>query len=126
LKQKIRQVAEKFGHIFLEVDPKYSSQTCSHCGFKDKQNRHKESFLCLFCNTPADADTNAGIVLAQRGIDILGISLDALLGVAQEVTGKPESTGSISRDVSEAVVSEPTNPLQLVLLEWMNGQVIGC
>lgn len=126
LKQKIRQVAEKFGQIFLEVDPKYSSQTCSHCGFKDKKNRYKETFLCLNCNNPIDADTNAGIVLAQRGIAILGISLDALLGVTQEVTGKSESTGSISRDTSEAVVAEPTNPLQLKLFEWMNGRVIGC
>ncbi|WP_277621716.1 zinc ribbon domain-containing protein [Cyanobacterium aponinum] len=23
--------------MFLEVNPKYSSQTCSHCGFKDKK-----------------------------------------------------------------------------------------
>lgn len=37
LKLKIRHVAEKFGRIFIEVNPKYSSQTCSVCGFKDKK-----------------------------------------------------------------------------------------
>ncbi|WP_342596872.1 transposase [Cyanobacterium aponinum UTEX 3222] len=126
LKDKIRQVAEKFGRIFLEVNPKYSSQTCSHCGFKDKKNRHKESFLCLNCGTPADADTNASITLAKRGIKKLGIGLDTLLGVTQEVTGTPEATGASNRDTSEALASEPTNPLQLSLFEWMNGRVIGC
>lgn len=126
LKGKIRQVAEKFGHIFLEVDPKYSSQTCSHCNFKDKKNRHKESFLCVNCGTPADADTNASITLAKRGLKILGVSQNTLLAVSQEVTGKPETTGSSNRDTSEALASEPTNPLQLSLFEWMNGQAIGC
>ncbi|MTF38326.1 RNA-guided endonuclease InsQ/TnpB family protein [Cyanobacterium aponinum] len=126
LKDKIRYCAEKFGRIFLEVNPKYSSQTCSHCGFKDKKNRHKESFLCLNCGTPADADTNASITLAKRGVEKLGISLDTLLGVTQEVTGTSESTDASNRDISETLVSEPTNPLQLSLFEWMNGRVIGC
>ena len=126
LKDKIRQVAEKFGRIFLEVDPKFTSQKCSNCGFKDKKNRHKESFLCLKCDTPADADTNAGMNLARKGIDILGISLDTLLAVGQEVTGTSESTDARNRDISEVLASEPTNPLQLSLFEWMNGRVIGC
>jgi len=126
LKLKIRHVAEKFGRIFIEINPKYSSQTCSVCGFKDKKNRHKESFLCLNCGTPADADSNAGIVLAQRAIKLLGISPDTLLGVTQEVTGTSESTDASNRDISEKLVSEPTNPLQLSLFEWMNGRVIGC
>jgi len=126
LKLKIRQVAEKFGRIFVEVNPKHSSQTCSVCGYKDKKNRHKESFLCLNCGTPADADSNAGVILAQRAIEQLGIGLDTLLGVTQEVTGTPEATGASNRDKSEALASEPTNPRQLSLFEWMNGRVIGC
>jgi putative transposase len=64
--------------------------------------------------------------LAHRGIDILGISLDALLAVSQKVTGTSESTDARNRDISEVLASEPTNPLQLSLFEWMNGRVIGC
>lgn len=32
LKLKIYSVAEKFGCIVLEINPKFTSQTCSHCG----------------------------------------------------------------------------------------------
>ena len=49
-----------------------------------------------------------------------------LLAVSQKVTGISEATGTKNRDTSEALASEPTNPLQLSLFEWMNGQVIGC
>lgn len=82
--------------------------------------------MCLNCGTPADGDSNAAIVLAQRAIQLLGISSDTLLAVSQEVTGIPEVTGASNREISEALASEPTNPLQLVLFEWMNGPVIGC
>jgi putative transposase len=51
-----------------------------------------------------------------------------LLGVTQEVTAKSEATGftSNSKDKSTALAVEPSNPLQLSLFEWINGQVIGC
>jgi putative transposase len=51
-----------------------------------------------------------------------------LLGVTQKVTAKSEATGftSNSKDKSTALAVEPSNPLQLSLLEWINDQVIGC
>ncbi|MDJ0731821.1 MAG: zinc ribbon domain-containing protein, partial [Crocosphaera sp.] len=32
-----------------DVDPKFTSQKCSHCGQIHQENRHKERFLCLNC-----------------------------------------------------------------------------
>ena len=64
----------------------------------------------------------------MKGIKILDISQNKLLRVTQKVTTKPESTGSTSqsREKSRALAVEPSNPVQLELFQWMNGQAIGC
>jgi len=127
LKQKVQSVAEKFGCHYVEVSPKFTSQQCSHCGHTQKENRHKERFLCLNCGFLADADIQASINIGEKGTQILGLSQNKLLGVTQKVTGKSESTDSTnSREKSVPLGVEPTNPRQLSLFEWMNGEAILC
>lgn len=41
------------------IDPRYTSQTCSECGFVHEDNRNGELFLCKNCGYTADADYNA-------------------------------------------------------------------
>lgn len=45
----------------------YTSQTCSVCGFKDRNNRSGEKFRCLSCGHLMDADINAAINICNRG-----------------------------------------------------------
>jgi putative transposase len=124
---KIESVAEKFGSIVLKVNSKFTSQKCSNCGYIDSANREKEKFVCTNCGFIADADNQASINIGKKGIEILNISVSKLLGVTQKVTAKSELTGSTKhRDKSMALAVEPSNPRQLCLFEWMNGQVIGC
>ncbi len=115
LKLKIKSVAEKFGLIVLEVDPKYTSVTCSNCGHVDSASRDKEKFVCTNCGFIADADNQAAINIGKKGIKILGISPNKLLRVPEKVTTKPESTGSRNRERSRALAVEPSNPVQLEL-----------
>ncbi len=127
LKSKIQSVAEKFGSICLDVDPKFTSQKCSHCGHIEKKNRHKERFLCLNCGFFSDADIQASINIGMKGLQTLGISLSKLLRVTEEVTAKPEPTGSTKcREKSVSLETEPSNPQQLNLFEWVNGEAIPC
>ena len=127
LKLKIQSVAEKFGCVVLEIDPRFTSQQCSNCGHTDKENRKKERFVCTECGFIADADNQASVNIGKKGIKKLNLSESKLLGVTQKVTSKPESTGSTkSREKSVSLETEPRNPLQLNLFEWMDGQVIGC
>ena len=126
LKLKIQSVADKFGCIVLEVNPKFTSQTCSNCGQVDSASRNKEKFVCTNCGFIADADNQAAINIGKKGLEFLGLSLSKLLGVTQKVTLKSEQTGltSNSQETSMALAVEPKNPLQLVLFEWINGQAI--
>lgn len=109
---KIQSVAEKFGCIVLKVNPKFTSQTCSHCGHVDKNSRNKEKFVCTNCGFIADADNQASVNIGMKGLEILGISQSKLLVEHQKVTAKSELTDSSKkRDKSMTLVVEPSNPL---------------
>ena len=44
----------------VEINPKYTSQTCSRCGYVHKENRKSQSaFECISCNYAQNADLNA-------------------------------------------------------------------
>lgn len=52
--------AKMQGIKIILVDPHYTSQTCSHCGYTDKHNRKSQKhFLCKSCGLSTNADINA-------------------------------------------------------------------
>lgn len=59
LKFMIEYKARAAGIKVIDVDPAYTSQTCSRCGHKSKDNRHNSRFECLVCGFKANADVNA-------------------------------------------------------------------
>ncbi len=75
LKQKVKAVAAKSGVLVHEINPRYTSQECSSCGYTSPTNREKEKFLCESCGWMADADIDAAVVIRQRGLSSLGISI---------------------------------------------------
>jgi putative transposase len=115
LRKKTEHQAAKLGNWTITVNPRGSSQECHKCHFISPTNRDKEKFVCENCGHYEDADTQAGSVLAQRGVKKLGI--DTLTVVSREVTTKPELTGSRKRKLSPALASESGNPAKYVQLE---------
>jgi putative transposase len=62
--------ARQAGVPLVEVDPRYTSQTCNACGHRDKRNRvDQETFICRSCGVVAHADYNAALNIAQRGVE---------------------------------------------------------
>jgi putative transposase len=55
------------GRQIVAVDPRYTSQTCSECGFRQEMPLNKRKFRCRNCNFEADRDYNAA-----RNIERLG------------------------------------------------------
>jgi hypothetical protein len=52
---------------YRSVQPAYSSQQCSQCGFTLPMNRRFQAeFNCLWCGFKANADENAAQVIAER------------------------------------------------------------
>lgn len=74
LRTKIKYKAEEYGIELKLVNPQYTSQRCSQCGYIDKQNRPKEEkgqafFQCMKCGFSINADYNASVNLATKDID---------------------------------------------------------
>ncbi len=69
LQQFIEYKAEDSGKTLIYVNPKYTSQKCSNCGYIDRNNRHGSVFHCLNCSFDLHADLNA-----SRNIEVLGKS----------------------------------------------------
>ena len=78
LKQMLTYKAEREGlPAPVEVPAAYTSQTCARCGHKDPANRPKKDaagkaiqdvFLCVACGHKANADSNASLIIALRGM----------------------------------------------------------
>ncbi len=67
LKRKLKEVSEEYGIEVIFVNPAYSSQACSNCGYVDKENRKTRSeFECKLCNKQLHADVNASRNLLSR------------------------------------------------------------
>ena len=69
LEQFMEYKAYEKGKIIIYVNPRYTSQRCSSCGYIDKNNRKGSIFHCLNCNFELHADLNAA-----RNIGVLGRS----------------------------------------------------
>jgi putative transposase len=53
----------------IEVNPAYTSQTCSECGHTEKENRKTQArFLCVSCGYASNADTNAAMNIRRLGM----------------------------------------------------------
>lgn len=72
--QMVEYKAKWYGKEFVQVDKYYpSSQTCSHCGFinKDIKDESIREWICPECNTKHDRDRNAAINILREGKRII-------------------------------------------------------
>jgi IS605 OrfB family transposase len=56
--------AQEAGMVVVEVNPAYTSQTCSRCGLRGNRKRH--AFTCPHCGHTAHADINAAVNIRNR------------------------------------------------------------
>jgi len=65
VEKKLNDLAERYGIEIHEVEPAYTSQTCSCCGYVDKTQRKGEKFQCRHCGMRMHADVNGARNIAQ-------------------------------------------------------------
>lgn len=62
--------------LFVKVDPKYTSQECSCCGNRDKDNRPKQDkFKCTECGYETNPDIQASKTILNRGLMSFGVGI---------------------------------------------------
>jgi IS605 OrfB family transposase len=90
--------AEKVGKTILFVNPRYTSQRCSRCGYISKNNRPSQSdFFCCECWFELNADLNAARNLSDFGKTEIGRASVNSPNVA--VLSLTETIVSLSRGV---------------------------
>lgn len=112
LKQKVNILSERTGILVHEVQPNFSSQECSQCGYISPTNRNREKFICEECGHYDDADVDAAKIILKRGLDELGISLNAVSGVPRKQDKITPKEPVERQGKSSALADEPGNPLQ--------------
>lgn len=66
LQKMIEYKAKREGIEVRYIDPCFTSQKCSKCGYIDKENRQtQEDFICKRCGFKLNADHNASINIAR-------------------------------------------------------------
>ncbi len=79
LKRKLQEIKEEYSIEVIEVNPAYSSQTCSSCGYVDKENRKsQERFECRLCGYKANADVNGAKNLVSRAYWVSSSNLHSI------------------------------------------------
>lgn len=72
IRSRIEEKAKKFGGTCILVDPKFTSQQCSECGYVSSENRLSQSnFSCLKCGHKENADVNAAKNIRAKAIEEL-------------------------------------------------------
>ena len=57
VKAKLNDLSEKYNVTIEEVNPAYTSQTCSSCDYVAKENRRSQAvFICACCGLKLHAD----------------------------------------------------------------------
>jgi len=82
IQSKLASIAETHGVTTHKINPAYTSQQCSGCGFTDKTNRNDLYFKCRFCGKRLNAETSGSRVLTVRrslGQSDLYVSRQAIL-----------------------------------------------
>lgn len=69
--ERLKLVSEDRGVLINEVNPAFTSQRCSACGWTRKVNRARKKFQCGKCGYKADADLNAS---ANLSLDLVALS----------------------------------------------------
>ncbi|MHB8392594.1 MAG: RNA-guided endonuclease InsQ/TnpB family protein [Acidobacteriaceae bacterium] len=71
LEQMILAKAEEAGRRVVRVDPRFSSQECSHCGRIARESRRRRRYVCVACGYQNHADVNAALVIRGRAQSVL-------------------------------------------------------
>ena len=73
IRDKLDRLKEEYGIEITEVNPAYTSQTCSNCGYVDKNNRKSQAtFICGFCRSKQNSDVNAARNILLRSSQEIG------------------------------------------------------
>ena len=81
----LTEKAESAARKLVEVDPRYTSQDCSRCGYRVKKKLSERWHHCPLCGLVLDRDVNAAINILTPALRLLGmesaVGLHSVVGI---------------------------------------------
>ena len=112
IQSKLADLEQRFGVAATEVNPAYTSQTCSACGYVDRRNRPSQSrFKCLWCGREMHADLNAASNVGERRARLIGSVFQSKAAILAELVragSGSDGCGPMARVEPGAGVLPPT------------------
>jgi len=68
--EKLESKCEELGVQVQQINPTYTSQRCSSCGWTQKKNRKGKQFCCKKCSFTLDADLNGAVNISLNLVTI--------------------------------------------------------
>ncbi len=98
LRSFIEYKVERLGKSVVLVNPKYTSQECSKCGYVDKNNRHESVFKCKECVFELHSDLNASRNIVRGGKSLF---VQALVNKPNVVSDEAETGNRIEAELND-------------------------
>lgn len=91
----MRYKMHRENHVFVQVDPAYTSQTCHICLHVEKANRPKTLlFICQKCGHTDHADVNAGKNIRDKGFPLLHILYNEMIDLKNKLLNHKSAVGT--------------------------------
>jgi transposase, IS605 OrfB family, central region len=86
IKQKLERLQQLYGIEIIEINPAYTSQECSSCGYVDERNRkNTQEFECRACKNKINAQINgAKNILKRSSLENLHLTKKQVLKILTE------------------------------------------
>ena len=95
----------------IQVNPAYTSQTCSWCLHVAAESRLGRLFRCVSCGFVHHADCNAGCNIENRGLKILGLESRFIMSLAPPLpTRVGTAQGMVRRVVAQSALPVVPTP----------------
>ncbi len=85
---RLRAKAAEAARVVVEVDPAYTSKTCSGCGHVFEQLTLKDRWIVCACGVSLDRDHNAAINILKRAGSVRWSLSPSVDGLLQEAAGR--------------------------------------
>jgi IS605 OrfB family transposase len=69
LRGAIKNAAQREGVPLFEIDPAYTSKTCSGCGYRNNSLQSEQRWTCPACRVEHDRDENAAVNIARKALE---------------------------------------------------------
>ena len=96
LRRQLEYKSSWRGGVVIAINPRYTSQRCSHCGHTAADNRTTQSqFFCQACGFAMNADANAARNILAAGLCRDGLWIESYQGSEAETCGKARAATTL-------------------------------